>query len=348
NCAGIVHLREGSRFAATFLRDLPPGGGLAFVSQSGAIAEEVIAKANEIELKFGTIISLGNAMRIGVEDYLEFLGADETVSAIVLYIESLEDPHRFREVARRIAAKKPVIAFMGGRTAAGAAAATAHTGAVANDDSTIEAFCRDSGVLRVRSLREMLLASKGFGTFPMGLGRRALVLSNSGGPGVICTDAAALAGLELPDLPNSMATIMRAELPGEAAVANPIDLLADAREERFAMTLDLALEHARDTYDAILMIHVVPFMVDPVPVIAAMAERARATDMPILHAMMGTLPDKDSWFATMETAGVPMFNNVEEMAACAGMLAAYPALRVSAEEAMRRNDDAPVLLKGRG
>ncbi|HTR86044.1 MAG TPA: CoA-binding protein [Reyranella sp.] len=334
NCAGLIHLDPKWRFAATFLRDLPPGtsegaerNGLAFISQSGALAEEMIDKANARGLPLTSVVSVGNALHLGVEDYLAWLGERPEIGAALLYVESIEDHERFRAVARKVAATKPVIAMFGGRTAVGAAAAAAHTGAVANDDAAIEAFARSCGIVRVTSLRRLLIAAKAFGRFPQGLGRRALVLSNSGGPGVICADRASLEGLTLGPLPRAMADVLRQQLPAEASVANPIDLLADAREDRFGMAFEAAMAHAALDYDVVLMIHVVPFMVEAGPVIARLAELARASRLPLMHSMMGTLPQKAEWFASMERSGVPMFNDVEEMAEAAGLLARYPVLR---------------------
>jgi acyl-CoA synthetase (NDP forming) len=336
NCAGIVHVTHGARFAASFLRDLPPGpnahGGIAFISQSGALAEEVIAVANERRLPLGTVVSVGNAMQVGVTDYLEHAGADPATSAVLLYIESLDDESRFREVARRVAAHKPVVALVGGRTAPGASAAAAHTGARAIDDAAIERLLADCCVLRVTTLRRLMLAAKGFGAFPAGLGRRVLVLSNSGGPSVICADQAATEGLDLVPLPKRMTETLRAALPGEASVANPLDLLADAREDRFGLTLDAALLEGAVAFDAVLGIHVVPFMVEAAPVVARLAELARGAALPMMHSMMGTLPGKAEWFATLEAAGIAAFDDVEAMAECAGLLARYPDLRARAAQ----------------
>ena len=339
NCAGIIHLDPKWRFAATFLRDLPPGtkgsaeaDGLAFISQSGALAEEVIDKANARGLPLASVVSVGNAVHLGVEDYLAWLGERPEIGAALLYVESIEDHERFRAVARKVVAAKPVIALFGGRTGVGAEAAAAHTGAVANDDAAIDAFCASCGIVRVESLRRLLVAAKAFGRFPQGLGNRALILSNSGGPGVICADRAALEGLELGALPKAMADVLRQRLPAEASVANPIDLLADAREDRFALAFETAMAHAAKDYDQVLMIHVVPFMVDAGPVITKLAQLAAGAPLPLMHSMMGTLPGKADWFATMERAGVPMFNDVEEMAEAAGLLARYPALREGARK----------------
>ena len=231
-------------------------------------------------------------------------------------------------MARAVAAKKPVIALFGGRTAVGGRAAAAHTGAVANDDAAIEAFCASCGIIRVESLRRLLVAAKAFGRFPQGLGKRALILSNSGGPGVLCADRASLEGLDLGALPVAMAEVLRQRLPPEASVANPIDLLADAREDRFGLAFEAAMTHANQAYD---MVHD-----DPRRAVhgrrraghrPAGGTRCADARLPLLHSMMGTLPGKADWFATMERAGVPMFNDVEEMAEAAGLLARYPALR---------------------
>jgi len=346
NCAGVIHLDPAWPFAATFLRDVPPGvtpgagNGVAVISQSGALIEEIIAKANAQKLPLMSAVSVGNAMHLGVDDHLAWLGARPEIGCVLLYVEGIDDAQRFRRIARSVAADKPIIALFGGRTAIGGQAATAHTGAVPNDDDAITAFCADCGIVRVESLRRLLIAAKGFGRYPQGLGKRTLVLSNSGGPGVLCADRATLEGLDVAPLPSAFADVLRQQLPPEASVANPLDLLADAREDRFGLAFDAAMMHAAAAYDQILMIHVVPFMVDAGPVIARLAALAADTRLPLMHTMMGTLPDKDAWFAAMESAGVPMFNDAEEMAEAAGLLARYAGCRARARAS---NVDAAIL-----
>ncbi|HUZ72511.1 MAG TPA: CoA-binding protein [Stellaceae bacterium] len=334
NCAGIIHLGARTRFAATFLRDLPPGpnrhGACAFITQSGALGEELIAAAHRLAIPLGTVVSVGNAAQLGVADYLEHLGGDRGTSAVLLYIESVDDVARFTAIARRVAAAKPVVALIGGRTASGAGAARRHTGAAAMAEDAATEFASAAALLRVTSLRQLLLAAKGFGAFPHGIGRRVFLLSNSGGPGVMATDEAAAQGLELPPLPVAMAARLTADLPPEAAVANPVDLLADAREDRFGRTLETVMREGAGAFDAILGIHVVPFMVDAAPIIRRLAALAPGVPIPYLHSMMGTLPGKAEWFAALEEAGVPTFNSAEEMAECAGLLARYPALKAAA------------------
>jgi acyl-CoA synthetase (NDP forming) len=328
NCAGFIdRLDPDFPFAATFLRDMPRGGGVAFVSQSGAIAEQVIAQSHEMGLPIGAVVSVGNAVHLGVTEYLEHYGTDERCKVVALYVESFGDTKRFAAVARRVAREKPIVALVGGRSSPGVGAVKRHTGGDAPDDAALGRLFAECGVIRVDSLRRLLLACKGLGAFPRGIGRRVLLLSNSGGPGVLTADSASREGLHLPALPRALADELRDALPSEAAVANPLDLLADAREERFGDTLMRALKHGKGVFDAILMLHVVPFMVDASPIVVRLADIAKGAEMPIMHSMMGTLPGKKNWFGALETAGVPAFDDGEEMAIAAGIAARYCELR---------------------
>ena len=332
NCAGLTNLLDPEfRFAATFFRDIPRGGPVALISQSGAVAEEMIAASHGFGIPLGAVVSVGNAMHIDLSDYIEYLGDDPQCNVILLYVESFGDPERFKAVTRRVAAKKPVIALVGGRTEAGRAAAFRHTGSSAWSSEETDAFCAEAGVLRVPNLRQMRMAGKVFGSHPEGIGTRVLILSNSGGPGVLTADQAVLEGLELVELSPDLAGRLRQALPPEAAVANPIDLLADAREDRFEATLRAILEEMPGRIDALLMIHVVPFMVNAEPVVEALAALAKFSPIPMMHSMMGTLERKAEWFMTLAKSGVPSFNDSEEMCVAAGMLARYRRLRQSLE-----------------
>jgi acetyltransferase len=293
------------------------------ISQSGAIIEEAIAASHALSIPLGAVVSVGNSMHLGVIEYLDQLGREDKCKAILLYLESFGDAARFAQVAREVAKIKPVVALIGGRTAHGREAAFRHTGSRPADEQATEDFCNKNGIVRVKSLRRLLLAGKAFGAFPQGIGRRVLLLSNSGGPGVLAADQATDEGLALPELPPAMAGKLRGFLPPEASVANPLDLLADAREDRFSATLAAALEFGGGHFDAILIIHVIPFMVDGGVVVEALAGICGEAKLPILHSMMGTLEHKTAWFARLEDARVPVFNDSEEMCVAAGLLARH-------------------------
>ena len=332
NSAGCIHLNNKLPFAATFLRDLPLGGKIALISQSGAISEEIIATGNKNNLPISTVISVGNAVHLEITDYLEYLGEHEECNCILLYVESINDIEKFSFTARKVARKKPLVALIGGRTTEGSNAVINHTGGSSMTDNQASSFFKDCGVIRVKSLRHLLLAAKGFGFFPQGIGKRILLISNSGGPGVITTDRLIDSKLEMPPLPENYSVDLKKILPLEAAIANPIDMLADAREDRFEATFNSALKYCQNEYDAVLMIHVVPFMVDADPIIKVMARLAEKASFSIFHSMMGTLENKNKWFQNMEDSGVAMFDNSEDMAESAGILAQYPPLKRDLEK----------------
>ncbi|MEO8164827.1 MAG: CoA-binding protein [Betaproteobacteria bacterium] len=321
NCAGLINLLDrNAPFAATFFRAMPRGGAVAMISQSGALIEEAIEASHACNIPLGAVVSVGNSMHLGIIEYLLQLGSDDRCKAILLYVESLGDAVRFGETARAVVKLKPVIALIGGRTSAGRDAAFRHTGSRPAEDAATDDFCRRSGIVRVKSLRRLLLAGKAFGAFAQGIGKRVLLLSNSGGPGVLAADQAVDEGLVLPAIPAAMADQLHAVLPAEASIANPLDLLADARADRFSATLAASLATGKEHFDAILMIHVVPFMVEAGPVVEALAGLCKTAGLPILHCMMGTLEHRQQWFASMESSGVPTFTDAEEMCIAAGLL----------------------------
>jgi len=328
NCAGLINILDASRpYAGTFFKDMPFRGydaaqpGVAFVSQSGAIAEEIIAGSHSLKIPVGCVISVGNGMHVGLTDYIASVADSPHCGVILFYAESVGDTEEFIRILRPITRRIPVVGLLGGTTRLGADAAARHTGSKSLDDEGANDLCLRSGVIRVKNLHSLLLAAKALVHHPSGIGKRVLVLSNSGGPGVLTADQCGREGLEMPPLGTALAAALKAQLPAEAAIANPMDLLADAREDRFGPTLQTVLRQGADDYDAILMIHVVPFMVEARPVIDALAAAACDTSIPILHSMMGTLHERDVLFETMERAGVPMFNDAEAMAIAAGVLA---------------------------
>jgi acyl-CoA synthetase (NDP forming) len=265
NCAGLINMLDPAQgFAATFFKDLPFRGldpsrpGVAFISQSGAIAEEVIASSHSSQIPVGCVVSVGNGMHLGLADFISGLAENPHCGVILFYAETVGDPDTFIRIVRPIAKRKPVVGLIGGTTPAGAAAAKRHTGSIPLEESAAETICREAGVVRVNSLRNLLLAAKALAFYPRGIGTRVLILSNSGGPGVLAADQCERESLQLAALPESLAQELRAALPAEAAVANPLDLLADAREDRFGLALERSLQHAGSAFDAILMIHVVP------------------------------------------------------------------------------------------
>ena len=226
NCLGIAvpHLGLNATFGP---RPLPPGP-IAFSSQSGALGLALLEKASERNLGFSAFVSIGNKADVSSNDLLEWWEDDDETEVVLLYLESFGNPHKFARLARRIARSKPVLALKAGSTEAGARAASSHTAALASSDTAVEALFRQAGVIRADTLEELVDAAALLSSQPLPRGRRVGVLTNAGGLGILCADACARAGLELPELGAETQAALRPLLPDDASLANPVDLLGSA------------------------------------------------------------------------------------------------------------------------
>ena len=242
---------------------------MGFASQSGALGLAVVEQARERGLGLSAFVSLGNKADVSSNDLLEHWEDDAATSVIALYLESFGNPLRFGRIARRVARHKPVLALKGGSTAAGARAAASHTAALATSDVAVDALFRQAGVLRAKTLSEFLDAAVLLSSQPASLGPRVAVVTNAGGLGILFSDACAAEGLELPEPSAATCDSLRAVLPAEASLANPIDLLGSATAETFAAVLPPLL--ADPAFDAVCVLFVRP-------VVATAADVERAVD----------------------------------------------------------------------
>lgn len=332
NSAGVMHMTREGGFAAALFRDLPPGpgpnGGFAVVSQSVTVAEQLLEKGIELSLPISTMVSTGNCLSLGIDDYLDHLAQDPEIVGVMLYFETLADQYRFQEACRRCAIRKPVLAVVGGRSVAGQIAVENKSGGRSLEGDAADQLAEKAGMMRLSSLRTMLIAAKGLSCYPNGIGPNVLILGNTGSAGVLASDTAMAHGLGMPALPPAMAWSLGSDLPDAATADNPVDLLMDASAERFGAALHKAIELAGEDFDAILTIHVAPFRDDPSPVVEMIAACAASCDIPLLHCMLGRLDRKDAWFSQISEAGVPVFDDPEQMVVCAGILSRYEEIRL--------------------
>ena len=254
NCLGIAV--AGPRLNATFgPRALPPGN-VGFSSQSGALGLAVLERAAERRLGLSAFVSVGNKADISSNDLLEYWEDDPDTGVVLLYLESFGNPRKFARVARRVARTKPIVAMKAGRTRAGAQAASSHTAALAGSEAAVDALFHQAGVLRVDTLGELLDVTGLLAGQPLPRGRNVAVLTNAGGLGILCADACEAAGLMLPPLTDATLDRLRAVLPPEASVANPVDMLGSAVGETYEQALAPLLE---DTgIDAVIVLFVPP------------------------------------------------------------------------------------------
>jgi acetyl coenzyme A synthetase (ADP forming)-like protein len=273
NCLGIAV--SGPRLNATFgPRALPPGN-VGVSSQSGALGLALLERAAGRDLGLSAFVSIGNKADVSSNDLLEYWEEDPATDVVVLYLESFGNPRKFARVARRLAARKPIVALKAGRTSAGAKAASSHTAALAGSEAAVDALFRQAGVLRVETLEELLDVAALLSQQPLPAGPRVGVLTNAGGLGILCADACEAAGLELPQLTPRTQDALRDVLPEEASVANPIDMLGSAVGSTYEQVLPLVL--ADEGLDAIIVLFVPPVQAGATEVAESIAHVLRAT-----------------------------------------------------------------------
>jgi acetate---CoA ligase (ADP-forming) len=284
NCLGIAVPRLGLN--ATFgPRALPPGP-IAFSSQSGALGLALLEKASERRLGFSAFVSIGNKADVSSNDLLEWWEDDDETELVLLYLESFGNPQKFARLARRVARKKPVLALKSGSTEAGARAASSHTAALASSDTAVEALFRQAGVIRAATLEELVDAAALLSNQPLPRGRRVGVLTNAGGLGILCADACAAAGLELPELGEETRAALQSLLPEDASLANPVDLLGSATAATFEAVIPALLADKR--FDALIVLFVPPVVAGTDEVAGAILEAVdrAGTDKPVLAVLI--------------------------------------------------------------
>jgi acetyl coenzyme A synthetase (ADP forming)-like protein len=280
NCLGISASRP--RLNATFAPRALPAGRIGFSSQSGALGLALLEKATERRLGFSAFVSIGNKADVSSNDLLEWWEDDDATNLVLLYLESFGNPRKFGRLARRVARSKPILALKAGTTGAGARAASSHTAALAGSEAAVDALFRQAGVLRARTLEELVDVAALLSSQPLPRGRRVAVLTNAGGLGILCADACEAAGLELPELADETRTALAEHLPAEASVANPVDLLGSATAATYAAALPPLL--ADPHVDALIALFVPPVVAGAEEVAAAIAETVEraAADKPVL------------------------------------------------------------------
>ncbi len=227
-----------------------PSGGVSMISQSGNIGLQLLAWAKEQGVGVNKFVSSGNEGMYTTEDYLEYLEDDEGTNVILLYLEGLEDPRRFLEIARRVSHKKPIVAFKAGKSDVGAKAAMSHSGHLAGSELITSAAFRQSGVIEAQTTGELLDYAKAFEFLPVPKGNRVAIMTRGGGWGVITADACRANGLELAELSDDTVEALDAMLPPFWSRANPVDLVGTYDLGVHAKTLSMLVDS--DEVDAVI------------------------------------------------------------------------------------------------
>lgn len=322
NCLGLLNADPAVSLDATFAPTFPPFGPVSFASQSGALGLAILDHAVALGIGISQFVSIGNKADVSAHDLIEYWEDDPATQVILLYLESLGDTRRFMRLARRVARKKPIVVVKSGRTAAGARAASSHTGSLAGADVAVDALLGQAGVIRTDTIEELFEVAMVLANQPVPRGRRVAVLTNAGGPGIMATDACESRRLEVARLAPETEHALRAFLPAEASVKNPVDMIASATPESYEKALRILLADAG--VDAVLVIFVTPIVTDPTEVAHAVRAASDGTEKTVVTCIMGThgVPAAQ---AALRAAHVPSFAFPEAAARALAKAADYGA-----------------------
>lgn len=319
NCAGIVNTH--ANLLAT-LETRPPRGNIAIISQSGAVGGCLMSMAQRQGLGISKFVSFGNAMDIHTIDLLEWLKQDAETRVAALYLETVKNGREFMKVLRELAAVKSVVVVKSGRTASGQKAALSHTGSLAGSDAVFDTALRQCGAIRVETLEEMFDVCKGFSMLPPVKNKKLLIVTNSGGPGVMASDRAEKEGLEMPEPSENLKSILRENLPSFASLKNPLDLTVEGTGEQYGMALERCLEE----YGAALAVYIGTPYLKSMPVARALANTALETGKP-LAAILEVGPDMEESRELLKEKGIPCFESGERAVSVLARLAEYEKFR---------------------
>lgn len=311
NCLGVVNTHPDIKMDGCFAESLPERGNIGFVSQSGALGGGILNILKDLNLGFAQFISIGNQADVNAETAMEYWENEADVEQILLYMESIANPANFRKLATRITKKKPILALKAGRSAAGASAASSHTGSLAGADKAANALLQQSGVIREYSLKNLFATAKVFATCPIPKGDRVAIITNSGGPGIMATDAVCEYGMQMAKITDETKEKLRSFLPSAASVKNPIDMIASAPIEHYQQTLETVI--ADENVDMIMVIYL-PFLgLKDIDVARAVMEiKEKYPQKPVIGVFM----TKNEFFTKLSDMNVnmPFFMYAEEAA----------------------------------
>src|SRR5438034_959465 len=275
---------------ATFCTAYDVKGKAALSSQSGGIGMAIIGFSRSAKMGVSAIVGLGNKPDIDEDDLLTFFEQDDNTTIIAQHLEDLKDGRAFAEVAKRVSKKKPIVVLKAGRTAMGARAASSHTGALAGNDKIYEDVLKQSGVIRARSLRDLLEYARAIPVLPTPKGENVVIITGAGGSGVLLSDAVVDNGLTLMPMPPDLDAAFRKFIPPFGAAGNPVDITGGQPPKTYQETVRLGLEEPR--IHALILGYWHTIITPPMVFAKAMVEvvdemRAKGIHKPIVASLAG-------------------------------------------------------------
>ncbi len=326
NCMGLLNADPAVRLNASFSPVFPPSGNVAMSSQSGALGLAVLATAQDLGIGMSSFVSVGNKADVSGNDLLQYWEDDERTDVVLLYVESFGNPRRFARIARRVGRRKPIVAVKSGRTGAGKRAAGSHTAALAGSDAAVDALFHQTGVIRAATLEEMFDLALVLSSQPLPKGPRVAILTNAGGPGILCADACEGNGLSISPLSTEVRARLNALLPAEASTQNPVDMIASAGPDQYREATRILLD--AEEVDILVVIYAPIEAADLAPVEAAIhqAVASVARRKPVLTCMMG---EGGRGAPRQLRQGIPCYIFPEAAARALGRVAQYARWRAA-------------------
>jgi len=283
NCLGVLSTADGLN--ASFAPGFPKRGDIAFFSQSGALCSAIMDWAIGESIGFSKFVSLGNKSVVDETHMLYSLSQDPETKVVLGYIENIEHGEAFLRMARKITREKPVIVLKGGTTAAGAKAASSHTGSMVGSEHAYEAAFRQTGILRAKTISEMFDLAQAFSAQPLPAGPRLAIVTNAGGPAILAADATEKSHLAMAQLSAGTVESLKKDLPTTAGIYNPVDLLADADETRLRKSVAALL--ADPLVDSLLVLIAPTAFTDAAKMAKAVVKASAGTLKPVMCCFMG-------------------------------------------------------------
>jgi acetyltransferase len=309
NCLGVIDTN--TPINASFASGTPPNGPMAFMSQSGALGTAVLDIALAGRLGLSKFVSLGNKADVDEIDLLNAWQDDPNTNVIMIYTEGMTNGQKFIKVAREVTRHKPVVAIKSGVTQSGSRAVSSHTGSLAGSEQAYQAAFRQAGVLHVNSMEELFDVSAAIGYQPALQGDRIAIITNAGGPGILATDALERAGLTMARFEGQTIQALVQYLPDAASAANPVDVLGDARSDRYKFVFEIIINDPN--VDGILVLLTPQAMTEIDETATAVGELSKNTEKPILACFMGEKQVK-SGIDILTTYNVPNYSFPERAA----------------------------------
>jgi len=304
NCLGVIV--PGLRLNASFARQLPLAGHVAFISQSGALCTAILDWAEQKGLGFSYFVSIGNMLDIDLGDLIDYFGQQPEVRSIILYAETVTNARKFMSAARAFARVKPIVAYKSGRFAESAKAAASHTGAMAGEDAVFDAAFERAGIERCYEVDDMFDCAELLAWQRPPAGPRLAIVTNAGGPGVMAADALLARGGVLASLSPASLDKLGSSLPAYWSHGNPVDVLGDAPADRYGTATEIVLKD--ENVDGVLVVLTPQAMTDPTGAAESVGKLAAGSSRPILASWMGG-PAVERGIELLNRAGIPTYEN---------------------------------------